>query len=69
MPNRQGLVVFQEFINAVNSLSNSKPSSFRALAALWDSSTPEGARGTSTHPVKRFSMFHWLSPCLMRTKV
>jgi len=40
-----------------------------SAAARCDSATPEGARGTSTHPVNRFSMFHWLSPWRISTRV
>src|SRR5262245_25189411 len=46
----------------VYATSNSKPSFLRSRPASRASSRPRSVRSTSVHPVKRFSLFHVLSP-------
>src|SRR5205814_1078560 len=49
--------------------STSTAASRRKPPAAAASSRPFSERSTSTQPVKRFSLFHTLSPCRSRTRV
>src|SRR5512144_1168467 len=43
-------------------MSKAYPSRFSGWPAARASSRPASVRSTSVQPVKRFSLFHWLSP-------
>jgi len=50
-------------------LSGCRPASMSFFPAASASRIPLSVRGTSVQPVKRFSRFHRLSPCLSRMSV
>src|SRR5215204_3089450 len=57
------------FRTDVYASSNVKPSALRSLPAACASSFPFSERSTSFQPVKRFSLFHSLSPCRIKTNL
>ena len=55
-------VLTARFKTEVKARSKAQPSFFRSCPAALASWTPFSDSGTSVQPVKRFSLFHALSP-------
>src|SRR3954453_4218576 len=53
----------------VYATSNAYPPSFSNCPAAFASERPVSDRSTSVQPVKRFSLFHVLSPCRSNTSL